>query len=62
MYNEEFELVNFICTKCGENLVQALPSSRVLCKKCNYWVEQQAKEETVYDASIRKYSMSVVCK
>lgn len=62
MDNEEFELVNFVCSKCGQLLVQALPSSRVLCRKCNHWVEQQARERNVYSASIKKYSMSVVCK
>ncbi|WP_378957009.1 hypothetical protein [Pelosinus sp. sgz500959] len=62
MHNEEFELVNFVCSKCGQTLVQALPSSRVLCRKCNHWVEQESRGRKIYGAGIKKYSMSVVCK
>jgi len=62
MQNEEFELVNFVCSKCGQVLVQALPASRVLCRKCNHWVAQELRGRKVYNAAIKKYSMSVVCK
>ena len=62
MYNEEFELVNFVCTKCGQVLVQALPTSRVFCRKCNYWVAHQLRGRKVYDVNSKKYSMSIICK
>lgn len=58
----ELELVNFICDKCGQVLVQALPAARVLCRKCDHWVGQQPKNHKVYGVAMRKYSMSVVCK
>ena len=60
MYNEEFELVNFVCTKCGQVLVQALPTSRVFCRKCNYWVAHQLRGRKVYDVNSKKYSMCLV--
>lgn len=62
MNDVELELVNFVCDKCGKNLVQTLPAARVLCRKCDHWVEQQSRGRRVYGAAIQKYSMSVVCK
>jgi len=61
MNNDEIELVNFKCDKCGKNLVQTLPAARVLCRECNHWVKLQSSGRT-YGIAIQKYSMSVVCK
>lgn len=58
----ELELVNFICDKCGKNLVQALPAARVLCRQCDHWVGQQPRGRKVYGTAIEKYSLSVVCR
>lgn len=62
MSDGELELVNFVCDKCGRNLVQTLPAARVLCRKCDHWVEQQSREHKAYGTAIQKYSMSVVFK
>ena len=62
MNDVELELVNFICDKCGRNLVQTLPAAQVLCRKCNHWVEQQSREHKIYGTAMQKYNMSVVCK
>ena len=58
----ELELVNFVCDKCGQILVQTLPGARVLCRKCDHWVGQQSKSRKVCGIAMKKYSMSVVCK
>ena len=62
MDNQELELVNFVCERCGKNLVQALPAARVLCKNCDHWVEQIPKNYKTYVGTMVKYSMSIVCK
>ncbi|MBC8015161.1 MAG: hypothetical protein H7X79_05385 [Sporomusaceae bacterium] len=58
----ELELVNFICDKCGQVLVQTLPAARVLCRKCDHWVGQQSKNHKICGVAVQKYSMSVVFK
>lgn len=62
MGERELELVNFVCDKCGQVLVQALPAARVLCRKCDHWVEQPSGGRKACGIAIQKYSMSVVCK
>lgn len=62
MNDEELELVNFVCDKCGRILVQTLPAARVLCRKCDHWVGQQSRGRKACSAAIQIYSMSVVCK
>ena len=62
MSDGQLELVNFICDKCGKNLVQALPTARVLCRKCDHWVEQQSRGHKMYGNVFQKYSVSVVYK
>ena len=62
MSERELELVNFICEKCGKNLVQALPAARVLCKSCDHWVEHMPRGYGVYVGDDSRYSMSIVCK
>jgi len=62
MSDGELELVIFVCDKCGKHLVQALPAARVLCRKCNHWVDQQSRGCKTYSAAIEKYSVSVICK
>jgi len=62
MNERELELVNFVCERCGKNLVQALPAARVLCRNCDYWVEQVPKNYRTYVGTMAKYSMSIVCK
>lgn len=58
----ELQLVNFICDKCGQVLVQALPAARVLCRKCDHWVGQQSRTGKVCNVAMQKNSISVVCK
>lgn len=62
MSNEEFELVNFICEKCGKVLVKTFPTGRVVCKNCNYGAKQRPRVNKISGTVVQKYSMSVVCK
>ena len=62
MSDGEMELVNFVCDKCGKSLVQTLPAARVLCRKCDHWVEQQSRGRKIYGAAMQKYNVSVVYK